>query len=100
MPPWASSKRPSLRWKAPVKAPFSCPNSSDSMSVSAIAAGLTATKGLSRRGLCRWIARAISSLPVPLSPVMSTVVDVRATWDTSRKSFCTSGCWPTISSKS
>src|SRR5204863_6350926 len=30
VPPWASSKRPGLRWYAPVKAPFSWPKSSDS----------------------------------------------------------------------
>ena len=42
--------------------------------------GFTATNGWSRRGPWWWMARAISSLPVPLSPVISTVVVVRATW--------------------
>ena len=34
---------------------------------------------LGRRRLFEWIARAISSLPVPVSPVMSTVASVAAT---------------------
>ena len=46
VPPSASSNRPSLRLMAPVKAPFSCPNSSDSSSVSASAPQLTFTNGL------------------------------------------------------
>ena len=78
MPPWASSKRPSFFACAPVKAPRSWPNSSDSMSASGIAATLTATKGWPCRPLRAWIARATSSLPVPLSPVISTVVGVDA----------------------
>ena len=45
----ASSKRPSLRLMAPVKAPFSWPNSSDSSSVSASAPQLTLTNGPSAR---------------------------------------------------
>ena len=44
--PWcASSARPTLRLPAPVKAPFSWPNSSFSSSVSGIAAQLMATNG-------------------------------------------------------
>ena len=38
-----------------------------------------ATNGLARRGLALWMARASSSLPVPLSPVMSTRASVPAT---------------------
>ena len=38
-----------------------------------------AVKLRSLRGLIRWMARASTSLPVPLSPVMSTVVLWRAT---------------------
>ena len=63
-----------------MKAPFSWPNSSDSTSASGIAATLTATNGCPRRSLRAWIARATSSLPVPLSPVISTVVGVEAIW--------------------
>ena len=64
---------------APVNAPFSWPKSSDSSSSSAIALQLIATNGLWRRGLALWIARASSSLPVPLSPVISTRASVPAT---------------------
>jgi len=35
---------------------------------------LIGTNGCPRRGLAAWIARATSSLPVPLSPVMSTLL--------------------------
>ena len=48
--------------------------------VSGIAARFTATKGWARRGLWLWMARATSSLPVPLSAVTSTVAWVCATW--------------------
>ena len=78
MPPWASSNWPSRRAWAPVNAPFSWPNSSDSISVSGMAATLTATNGCALRSLRWWMARATSSLPVPLSPVISTVAGVVA----------------------
>ncbi len=78
MPPAACSKRPTLVATAPVKAPFSWPNSSDSSSCSGSAAQLTATKGLPARGE-PWCRRcATTSLPVPDSPVISTVVSAEA----------------------
>ena len=40
---------------------------------------LIGTKGASRRELRRWMARAMSSLPVPLSPWTRTVASVLAT---------------------
>src|SRR3981189_136989 len=40
---------------------------------------LMATKGPLCRGLRRWISRAISSLPVPVSPLTSTLMSVPAT---------------------
>src|SRR5580704_3260573 len=49
VPPSACSKRPELRVLAPVKAPFSWPNSSDSMRSRGIAAMLMATNGPVRR---------------------------------------------------
>ena len=73
MPPSASSNRPSRRSAAPVKAPFSCPKSSDSSSVSGRAAQFTAMNGLPRRGERSWRPLATSSLPVPDSPWISTV---------------------------
>ena len=45
-----------------------------------IAAQLTRMKGLSLRLLFSCSARAISSLPVPLSPVSRTVLGVSATF--------------------
>ena len=45
---------------------------------SGIAAQLMATNGLSRRAECLRMKRAYTSLPVPLSPVMSTVASVSA----------------------
>ena len=49
-----------------------------SRSVSVIAAQFTRTNGRSPRRLATWIARATSSLPVPDSPVTSTVASVGA----------------------
>ncbi len=67
---------------APVKAPFSWPKSSLSMRPLGSAAQLTLTSGRSLRGLRAWIARATSSLPVPVSPRISTVASVGATSST------------------
>ena len=78
VPPSAASKRPGRSLMAPVKAPRSCPNSSDSISVSARMAQLTGTNGWLRRWLAWWIRLAISSLPVPVSPVMRTLLSESA----------------------
>src|SRR5690606_12062271 len=61
------------------EAPFSWPNSSDSIRVSGMAAQLTEISGARarRERLCK--ARATSSLPVPDSPWISTVESVGAT---------------------
>jgi hypothetical protein len=80
VPPSAVSTRPGLFATAPVKAPRTCPNSSDSSRFSGIAPQFTAMNGLSLRSERSWIARATSSLPVPLSPLTSTLVRVVATW--------------------
>ena len=79
MPPSASANRPFLLAVAPVNAPRTWPNSSASSSVSGIAAQLTLMSGCSRCGAAAWMARATSSLPVPVSPVISTVLLVCAT---------------------
>ncbi len=73
VPPSASAKRPRFSLTAPVKAPRSWPKSSDSRRVSGSAPQLIETNFFSLRMEVKWIARAISSLPVPLSPVISTV---------------------------
>ena len=78
MPLSASSKRPTLSSVAPVNDPFLWPNSSLSTSDSDSAEMFTVTKGLSDRRPVRWIIRAMSSFPVPLSPVMRTVVSLAA----------------------
>jgi len=76
VPPSASSKRPNRLAMAPLKAPFSWPNSSLSTNPAGKAAQLTLMSGLSLRLLVEWMARAISSLPVPVSPVTSTEASV------------------------
>jgi hypothetical protein len=45
-------------------------------------------KGAARRALRSWTARATTSFPVPLSPVISADASVDATSDTSRCSSC------------
>ena len=97
VPPWASSNLPTLRATAPVKAPFSWPNSSDSISSSGIAAQFTSTKGPSLRRLRAWICRATSSLPVPFSPVISTQPLLGAATSICSMSRATWGELPTIS---
>ena len=79
MPSWASSKRPGRSAVAPVKAPLRVTEQLALEQLLGMAAQLIAVKPRSGRGLMRWIARASTSLPVPLSPVISTVVVWRAT---------------------
>ena len=78
VPPRARAKRPGLSLVAPVKAPALYPKSSDSSSVSGSAPQLTATNGPSRRPLSPWMARATSSLPVPVSPWSRIVLSLSA----------------------
>lgn len=63
----------------PVNAPRSYPNSSLSRRVSGITAQLRRTYGFATRRLRLCRAPAINSLPVPLSPRISTVASVGAT---------------------
>ncbi len=79
VPPRAALTRPSRRARAPVKAPFSCPNSSLSNRLSVSPEHSTGTKAPSRRALPSWMARATSSLPVPDSPSNSAAVSLGAT---------------------
>ena len=61
-----------------MNAPLTCPNSSLSSSGSGIAEQLTPINGQPARGLSAWIARAASSLPVPVSPRIRTVTSIAA----------------------
>ena len=99
MPPSAAWNLPCLFATAPVNAPFTWPNSSLSSRFSGIAPQLIVTNGLPARGERRWISRAISSLPVPVSPVISTEMSVGAIFSTLRKTSCIGGDVPTISPK-
>ena len=67
---------------APVKAPRTWPNNSDSSNASGTAPQFTATNGRGARGLAWWTAWAMSSLPVPDSPWISRVASVGATRST------------------
>ena len=75
----ASSSKPTFSVVAPVNDPLVWPNSSDSMRSFGSAAQLILIHGPSRRALRSCSALAISSLPVPLSPMISTLASVSAT---------------------
>src|SRR5215510_12518963 len=55
---------------------------------------LISTKACSPLGLRSWIARAASSFPVPVAPVISTDASVGATRSMTEKSFLITGDWP------
>ena len=55
---------------------------------------LTRARPLRRLAACR--QRATSSLPVPLSPVISTVSSVGAAWAIRCRSSRIAGLWPTM----
>ena len=78
----ASSNLPGFSLVAPVNAPRSWPNSSDSSSSLGSAAQLIFTNGFPRRGERSCTVRAMPSLPTPLSPRMSTGTSVSATRST------------------
>ena len=81
---------------APVNDPFSWPKSSDSIRSSGMAAQFTCTNRSRLRRLLRWMARATSSLPTPLSPVISTVALVGAARRIASITFFRCGLSPTI----
>ena len=68
MPLPARAKRPRWSEMAPVKAPFTWPKSSDSRRVGAKAVQLTGTNGSDASEELKWMARATTSFPVPVSP--------------------------------
>ena len=90
MPPLAASNHPARDCEAPVNAPLSWPNSSASIRLSLKAPQFTATKG-PVRPLTAWMCRAMSSLPVPVSPVTSTVASLWAMRSTSNSSLSDAG---------
>src|SRR6266481_5098697 len=85
---------------APVKAPRSWPKSSLSRRPVGMAAQLSFMRVRSLRRLRSWIAWAISSLPVPVSPSRSTVESLVATISTSCNTCRSAELCPTIPSKS
>ncbi len=97
MPPFASSNAPARALVAPVNAPFSCPNSSLSISVPTTAAQSTTMYGAGARGDSVCSVRAIMSLPVPVSPSISTVASVGAIFSTIPKISRIAEDFPTIS---
>src|ERR1051326_4323159 len=74
VPSSAARNLPTRSAWAPVKAPRTWPKSSLSRRSAGMAVQLSGTNSLADRGLKSWIARATSSLPVPVSPVISTVL--------------------------
>src|SRR5439155_814868 len=98
VPRSASSNRPTRRSVAPVNAPRSWPNISDSTRSFGMAALFTHTKGFVARPLWRWMAEATSSFPVPDSPVISTRTSVGATRAISRRSSSIAVLTPTSGS--
>ena len=97
MPPCASSNTPVRSADAPVNAPRLCPNSSDSTRSSGSAAQFSVQNILCRRELPRWIARATSSLPLPLSPSISTANGAAAARATLCRSSAITGVRPSSS---
>ena len=61
-----------------------------------MAAPLILMNGPSRRALIRWMARATSSFPVPVSPVMSTEKGEAAAFSTTLRRSSQAGERPTI----
>ena len=93
----ASSNAPWRAATAPVNAPFSWPNSSLSISVPATAPQSTTMNGAPLRGDSWCSVRAIMSLPVPVSPSISTVASVGAIRSIRPKISRIAGDLPTIS---
>ena len=81
---------------APVKAPRTCPKSSDSISSFGMAAQFTPTNGPFFRLELKWMVFASSVLPVPLSPVRRTVARDSASRLMVEKSSCTLALLPTM----
>ena len=79
MPPSARSNQPFRSPTAPVKLPFSWPNSSESTSSAGMAPQFTRMKGPVFRRDRLWMVRATTSLPEPVSPRIRTGASAGAT---------------------
>ena len=97
VPLFASSNLANLLSVAPVNAPFSCPKSSLSINVSGTAAQFIIMRGSFLRLLRLWISLATSSLPLPLSPWISTVTSVVPTFSILSNTSFIASLWPMIS---
>ena len=97
VPPFACSNLPIRCFMAEVKEPFSWPNNSLSINSPGIAAQFTSTIGPVLRLLFSCIHLATSSLPTPLSPVISTLASVGATFSIVSFIFLMPILLPTIS---
>ena len=73
MPESAARKQPRVADVAPVNEPFTWPNMWLANSVPVVTAQSTGMNGFAERALQPWIARAMSSLPVPLGPMIRTL---------------------------
>ncbi len=100
VPPSARSNQPRRASTAPVNAPRSWPKSCESISSDGIAPQLTRSKGPLCRAERLWIARATNSLPVPVSPKISTGASERATSSTRSMTARSPESTPTIVSPS
>ena len=88
------SPRPSV--EAPVNAPLAWPNSSDWIKVAWMAPQFTGTNGPLARLEWRWMACAVSSLPLPLWPHTSTGASTLATRKICRSSSFAAALLPTM----
>ena len=100
VPPEASTNRPSRDSRASVNAPRRTPNSSASTSPLGSAAQLTWTNGPLPRPPRSWIQRASAPLPVPLSPVISTLAIERDARRATSSTFCIAGLAATSAPRS
>ena len=100
VPPFAISNLPLRSCRASVNAPLRSPNISLSNRVEEIPPMFTLMNGPSLRWLLRWMASAMSSLPVPLSPVIRTDASVALTLPAISSVDTSLGSLPIITEKS
>ncbi len=96
VPRFACAKNPSRALVAPVNAPRAWPKSSASASSPGMAAQLKRMRGPAARRLSAWMSEATSSLPVPVSPRMSTVMSFGAIRLAASRRRCIAGDSPTM----